>query len=74
MPASAQYYLSCTGCGAIAKELIGDEKFNLYGETELEVREEACELGWWTNAFDDNSAEGKELDFCPDCVAKHKHK
>lgn len=73
MPVSAQYYITCSGCGVVAKESIGNQMLNLYGETELEVREEACELGWWTNANDGTCSEGRESDFCPTCVAEKKH-
>ncbi|BCL74136.1 hypothetical protein TUMSATVNIG1_61200 (plasmid) [Vibrio nigripulchritudo] len=69
MPAEAQYYLSCTGCGALAKEKIGDQELTLFGENELEVREEALELGWRTNAYNDDTNEGQERDYCPKCVA-----
>mgnify|MGYP001323098401 CR=1 FL=1 len=73
MPASAQYYLSCTGCGSIAQEKIGDQLLNLYGETDLEVREEAIEQGWWSDAFDEQTNADQEKDFCPACVATNKH-
>lgn len=73
MPVLIQYYLTCSGCGATAQEQVGDKMFNLFGETDLEVREEACDLGWWTNAFDDSCDERHAKDFCPTCVANKKH-
>lgn len=70
MPASAQYYLSCSQCGSLATVDGGDKKQTLYAETETCVREEAVDEGWHSNATDTFLSTKDIIDYCPDCVAK----
>jgi hypothetical protein len=59
MPAQAQYYLTCSGCGNVA---IYEDKQTILGETEECVRDECADEGWLINQGSD-----EKLDYCSNC-------
>ncbi len=62
--------MTCSGCGVIATEKIGDAVLTLYAETEDCLRDEVLENGWESNAGNNMVSHDIIEDYCPDCVRK----
>lgn len=64
MPAQAQYYLTCSACGALA---VYDDGKTMYGETDDCVKDEAADEGWFIDS-QGNPTNENSLDYCPKCI------
>lgn len=63
MPAQAQFYVTCSGCGELAKF---EDKQIIFGETAECARDECADEGWLINQGIDEKS-----DYCPKCKNSH---